>query len=74
MSQARFAARPGPAYRLRAAIRLQLLDDEAGALDDLESFAEWSDGDEMVNLQRDLRFKKLRGDPRFQSIVTRYAE
>lgn len=68
------AARPGPAYRLRAAIRLRSLDDVDGALSDLESYAEWSDGDELGNLQRDRSFEKLQGDPRFESIVTRYAE
>lgn len=63
------AARPGPAYRLRAVIRLQHLDDVDGALDDLESFAEWSSGADVVGLRDDQRFRKLLGQPRFEKIV-----
>lgn len=63
------AARPGPAYRLRAAIRLQLLDDEAGALDDLELFADWSTPDEVDRLKSDPRFEALQGDARFDRIL-----
>jgi tetratricopeptide (TPR) repeat protein len=63
------AARPGPAYRLRAAIRLQLLDDEAGALDDLERFADWSTVEDLSRLKTDTRFEALRGNPRFDGIL-----
>jgi arylsulfatase A-like enzyme len=63
------AARPGPAYRLRAAIRLQLLDDKAGALDDLERFADWSTPDEVDRLKTDPRFEALRGIPRFDGLM-----
>jgi len=63
------AARPGPAYRLRAAIRLQLLDDKSGALDDLESFADWSTPDEVARLKTDKRFEALHGDARFDRIL-----
>ena len=62
-------ARPGSAYRLRAAIRLQLLDDRAGALDDLERFADWSIPDEVNLLKTDSRFEALRGDPRFNGLM-----
>jgi len=62
-------ARPGPAYRLRAAIRLQLLDDKAGALDDLERFADWSTPDEVDRLRTDPRFKAVHGNPRFDRIL-----
>lgn len=63
------AARPGPAYRLRAAIRLQLLDDRTGALEDLESFADWSTPDEIARLKTDRRFDALRGNARFDGIL-----
>jgi arylsulfatase A-like enzyme/Tfp pilus assembly protein PilF len=63
------AARPGPAYRLRAAIRLQLLDDEAGALDDLELFADWSTPEDLSRLENDKRFEALHGNPRFNRLV-----
>ncbi len=63
------ASRPAPAYRLRAVIRLQRLDDVDGALSDLENFAEWSEEDELGNLQGDQRFKKLHGDRRFEKIL-----
>ena len=63
------AARPGSAYLLRAAVRLQTLDDADGALNDLESFAEWSTPEEGTRLNQDPRFKSLRGDPRFDRLV-----
>ena len=63
------AARPGPAYRLRAAIRLQRLDDAEGALADLEAYAEWSLPAEVVGLQDDPRFKALRGNSRIEAIL-----
>jgi len=63
------AARPGPIYRLRAAIRLQALDDPDGAMDDLEAFAEWSLPVDVALLADDSRFEKLRGDPRFDRLV-----
>jgi hypothetical protein len=62
------AARPGSAYRLRAAYRLQNLDDESGALSDLESFAEWSTTDELQQLRTDSRFRALRENPRFRNL------
>jgi arylsulfatase A-like enzyme len=63
------AARPGPAYRLRAAVRLQRLDDADGAIADLGSFAEWSTADEIASLRGDPRFRALYDDPRFLVIV-----
>jgi hypothetical protein len=68
------AARPGPVYLLRAAVRTQVLDDELGALSDLESFAEWSDAAGVAGLRTDRRFAELHGNPRFEDIVTRYGE
>lgn len=63
------AARPGPAYRLRAAIRLGRLEDVDGAIEDLESFAEWSTGTEIESLRTDPSFTALRDDPRFRLLV-----
>ena len=63
------ARRPGPAYRLRAAIRLRYFDDVDGALSDLESFADWSLPAEVSRLKNDERFKALRGHPRFDRLV-----
>lgn len=63
------AARPGPAYRLRAAIRLQAFNDPDGAMDDLEAFAEWTLPADVSGLREDKRFEKLRGNPRFDRLV-----
>jgi arylsulfatase A-like enzyme len=63
------APRPGAAYLLRAALRLQRLDDSAGALTDVESFVEWSTPDDIARLATDRRFDGLRGDPRFDRLV-----
>jgi len=63
------ASRPAPAYRLRAAVRLQRLDDIEGALSDLEAYAEWSLPAEVDVLREDERFEKLRGNPRLERIV-----
>jgi tetratricopeptide (TPR) repeat protein len=63
------AGRPGAAYRLRAAVRLQRLDDTDGALDDLEALVEWSLPADGAVLGADPRFEKLRGNPRFEALV-----
>ena len=65
------AARPGPAYRLRADIRLNRLDDAAGALSDLESFADWSAPADVASVRTDRVFEKLHDDPRFDHLFTR---
>jgi len=65
------AARPGPAYRLRAEIRLNRLDDAAGALSDLESYADWSAPADVAGLRTDQRFERLHDDPRFDSLFSR---
>jgi arylsulfatase A-like enzyme len=62
------AARPGAAYRLRAAVRLRRLDDPAGALDDLEASAEWSLPADLGPLANDPRFERLHGHPRFKKL------
>jgi tetratricopeptide (TPR) repeat protein len=66
------AARPGPAYLLRAEIRLERLDDLDGALADLESFADWSTPQEVERLPTDPRFEKLHNEPRFGILVGRW--
>jgi arylsulfatase A-like enzyme/Flp pilus assembly protein TadD len=63
------APRPGSAYLLRAALRLQRLGDPSGALADLELFVEWSTPDDIARLATDRRFDPLRGDPRFDRLV-----
>jgi len=63
------AARPGAAYRLRAAIRLQALDDPDGALADLEAFAEWSLEADVAELADDPRFESLRDRRQFGLLV-----
>jgi arylsulfatase A-like enzyme len=64
------AARPAAAYCLRAAVRLHGLDDPAGALDDLEAFAEWSLPADAARLAEEPRFEPLHGDPRFIELTT----
>jgi len=68
------AARPGPAYLLRAAFRLDSLDDRAGALADLEAFAEWSLPTDTARLAADPRFEILHGDPRFEALLPTASE
>jgi len=63
------AARPGPALLLRATVRLGSLDDRAGALADLEAFAEWSLPAEIAAVAADPRFEPLHGDPRFDALA-----
>jgi arylsulfatase A-like enzyme len=63
------AARPGPAHLLRAAIRLRSFDDPDGALDDLESFVEWSTPEDVARLEKDPRFESLHGNPRFDRLL-----
>ena len=63
------AARPGAAYRLRAAVRLQRLDDTDGALDDLEALVEWSLPADGAPLADDPRFESLHDSPRFKALV-----
>jgi hypothetical protein len=63
------AARPGSDYLLRAAIRLEFLDDVDGAMADLASFVEWSTPDEVETLRTDPRFEDLRPLPRFERLL-----
>jgi len=63
------AARPGPAYLLRAAVRLERLDDPDGALVDLERYADWSTSDDVARLRHDPRFGPLHQRPRFRALV-----
>ncbi len=63
------AARPGPVYLLRAADPTAGARRRAGALTDLESFAEWSAAEEVSRLGADPRFESLHGNPRFDRLV-----